>query len=72
MQKIHLTIQITLDEDKIRENYPDFDILFNSIEEFEEAIYNNITTEDSTLEELGYSVEILKDSYIMKLDISLN
>ena len=72
MRKINLTVQIKIDEDKVKELYPDFDILFENIEEFIEAIYNNITTEPGSLEELGYSVQIKEDSHILPLSYSLN
>lgn len=72
MRVINLTVQINIDEDKVRELYPDFEILFENIEEFLEAVYNNITTEPETLEELGYSVQIKEDTHILPLSYSLN
>ena len=68
MKTLNLNVEIKIDEDRIRDLYPDFDILYDSIDDFLEHVRDSIETDSAdTLDYLGYSV-LIKD----ELDTSPN
>ena len=68
MKVINLTVQIKIDEDKLREAYPDFNEDFGTVDDFISAIENSIQTEEpDTLEDLGYEVLIVNEGVLLPL-----
>jgi len=68
MIKSTITLQITLDEEKLKEKYPNYNINWNSLEEFTESLIKGfetpITDVDGKtpmnyLENYGYEVAVM-------------
>ena len=54
-------VEIKIDEDNIRDLYPDFDYLFDNVDDFLNRVFDSIETDsEETLKDLGYSVKIME------------
>ena len=57
MRKFHVVVEITIDDEQIKELYPDFDLYYDDMEHFIESIYSSMETDtEDSLETLGYRV----------------
>jgi hypothetical protein len=73
MRKFHVVVEITVDEENLPEVYPDYDIHFTDIEEFIDTIYNSIeTTDEDSLETLGYRVKVQEDLNLLPITYNAN
>tara|TARA_B100001094_G_C18153175_1_gene784887 strand:+ start:331 stop:552 length:222 start_codon:yes stop_codon:yes gene_type:complete len=73
MRKFHVVVEITIDEDNLPEVYPDYDIYFADIEEFIDTIYNSLeTTDEDSLETLGYRVKVQEDLNLLPITYNAN
>lgn len=60
MRNRKVIVEIIIDEDNIRDLYPDFDYLYDDVDDFLDHIFDSIETDsEDTLKELGYSVKIM-------------
>tara|TARA_R110002153_G_scaffold45847_2_gene129193 strand:- start:1493 stop:1711 length:219 start_codon:yes stop_codon:yes gene_type:complete len=72
MKKYNLLVEIKIDEERIEDLYPDYEIYFESLEEFLQTIYSQIETEDGALNTLGYSVVVKENATILPITFSEN
>jgi hypothetical protein len=63
MRNKKVIVEIIIDEDNIRDLYPDFDYLYDDTDDFLNHVFDSIETDsEDTLKELGYSVKIMESS----------
>lgn len=56
-------VEIKIDEDNIQDLYPDFNYLYDNVDDFLNHVFDSIETDgEDTLKELGYSVKIMQAS----------
>lgn len=73
MKKYNVLVEIIIDDERIIDLYPDFEIYFDSVEEFMQQIYSNMETEDpKSLDKLGYSVVVKEDATVLPITFSQN
>jgi len=73
MRVIQAVIQITIDEDNIKQLYPDFQYTFRDVDDFVRAIKESCQTDtEDSLEVLGYSVELIEGAALLPLTYSDN
>lgn len=61
MRNHKVIVEIIIDEDNIRDLYPDFDFLYKDVDDFLEHIFDSIETDaEDSIKELGYSVKIME------------
>lgn len=61
MRNQKVIVEIIIDEDNIRDLYPDFDYLYDDIDDFLNHVLDSIETDaEDSLKELGYSVKIME------------
>lgn len=73
MRVIQAVIQITIDEDNIKQLYPDFEYTFRDVDDFVRAIKESCQTDrEDSLKVLGYSVELIEGAALLPLTYSDN
>jgi hypothetical protein len=72
MKKYNLLVEIKVDEENIKDLYPDYEIYFDSLEEFLQTIYMQMETEDGALDTLGYSVVVKENATVLPITFSEN
>lgn len=72
MKKYNLLVEIKIDEENIKDLYPDYEIYFDSLEEFLQTIYMQMETEDGALDRLGYSVVVKENATVLPITFSEN
>jgi hypothetical protein len=71
MRKFHVAVEITIDDERIQDLYPNFDIYYDNVEDFIEHIYDSMETDDpKSLDKLGYRVRV--DEHLTMLPITYN
>jgi len=73
MKRYNVLVEINIDDERIHDLYPDFEIYFNSIEEFMDVIYQQMETDDpQSLNRLGYSVKVKENATVLPITFSEN
>jgi hypothetical protein len=73
MKKYNLLVEIRIDSERIQDLYPDFEIYFDSVEDFMDNLYSQMETVDpNSLDTLGYSVKVKEDATILPITFSKN
>lgn len=72
MKKYNLLVEIKIDDQRIQDLYPDFEIYFDSLEEFLQTIYTQMESDDGSLDTLGYSVVVKENATVLPITFSEN
>lgn len=66
MKKVTITVEITIDEDNIRDRYPNFKFNWDTTDEFIEHLINHIESDEeinglpvNSLNVYGYKIDVL-------------
>lgn len=71
MKKYNLLVEIKIDDERIEDLYPDFEIYFDSIKDFMDNLYAEMETADpKSLDRLGYSVKVKQNAAILPITFS--
>ena len=73
MRKFHVVVEITIDDEQIKELYPDFDLYYDDVEHFIESIYSSMETDtEDSLETLGYRVIVQENLTLLPITYNAN
>lgn len=61
MKIINLVVQISIDDD-VEEKYFDYKLKYDRLEDFIDDLFDRIETDEESLEENGYSIDIMGDT----------
>ena len=73
MRKFHIAVEITIDDERIKDLYPNFEIYYDNVEDFIELIYDSMETDDpNSLDTLGYKVKVQENLTMLPITYNAN
>jgi len=73
MRKFHIAVEITIDDERIQDLYPNFEIYYDNVEDFIEHIYDSMETDDpNSLDTLGYRVQVQENLTMLPITYNAN